>query len=198
MTSTIRYEVEMTDVMLDRAKVACDAEGITLTTFFESAIREATVEAERRSSRVANALRDAEEYPIKCLVAYCPRRFRMKMHAVNHMRNSHPERYETFAAQRDGEPLEPAVEPDWTEVELAALIEPEIEPDIIPIDRSEVIPFVEADPPTRIPSSPEVSFKLGVDPKYIEMDEPRSDKSSERAQPDVPKIQDFRDDVPEL
>lgn len=197
MTTTIRYEVEMTDVMLDRATLACNVEGITLTTFFESAIRDATLEAEKRSSKVADALRNADEYPIKCLVPTCNRRYRLKMHAVNHLKNSHPERYHEFAARRDGEAPEPAEPNEWTEEELAVTepIPEEVVPDVIPIADDEVI-LVEPEPEPE--SEPEPSFKLGVDPKYIEMDEPRSDKSPERAHPDIPEVSDFSFDVPEL
>lgn len=163
---TVHYDIDMTQVMLDRIFVAAENEGVTMQTFIEQALREAVKESEKSTP---HRNRDPAEYPHEC---HCGERFKLPMHLANHQRAAHPD---------------PFVEPSQLEQEITVQVESTKGTNIgQPSMRSEIL--VASD-----------QFKLGVDPKYIEMPPEEDDDDGDPEITDLTgSSNDFSADVPDF
>lgn len=179
--SRITYSLDIHERLLERIQIACDVEGWNVNTFMETALHEAVGSAERRSTNVQRALRDADDFPFPC--GFCDRRFKLPMHLGNHMKASHPDDYEKWSRETETEPAPEVVDdPDLVDepeapvrVDLSQLDEPDYEPGSEPGHEDDIggeaIDY-EVDEAGVVTGSV-TEFKLGVDPDLIEMDEPK-------------------------
>ena len=165
----ITYSLDMRPVLLDRVTQICKADGLSIQSFMENAIYEATLRSERLSTPAREALRDATVYPEQCDV--CGRRFKLPMHLANHAR-SHIEPVEEEVSRPDPEqPPAPKPEP-----------KPK---------------FNKAEPLEPVEFVPE--FKLGVDPSLIEIDESITTIKYQETNPTITTPEpSFEDDIPTL